>query len=102
MSDVWIKAIVLILIFAAVVFAVERVVSVMVGRRIQAAAINQRLDLINRGLSRGEAMQLLRRRTADLPDWLPSFLRGLAVKFEKMLMAAGVSIQTNKLMMALI
>jgi len=102
MSDVWLKATILILIFAAVVFAVERVVSVTVGRRIQSAAINQRLDLINRGMSRGEAMQLLRRRTSDLPDWLPSFVRGLAVKFEKMLMAAGVSISTNKLMLALI
>lgn len=102
MSDVWIKAIILILIFAAVVFAVERVVSVMVGRKIQSTAINQRLDLINRGVSRGEAMQLLRRRTSDLPEWLPSMVGGMAVKFEKMLMAAGVSIATNKLMLALI
>jgi tight adherence protein B len=102
MSDVWLKAIVLILIFAAVVFAVERAVSVAVGRRIQTAAINQRLDLINRGVSRGEAMQLLRRRTSDLPDWLPSIVRGLAIKFEKMLMAAGVSIPTGKLMTSLV
>ena len=50
MSDVWLKAIVLILIFAAVVFAVERIVSVSVGRKIQTTAINQRLDLINRGV----------------------------------------------------
>ena len=77
MSDVWLKAIVLILIFAAVAFAVERVVSVAVGRRIQATAINQRLDLINRGVSRGDAMQLLRRRTSDLPDWLPSISRDI-------------------------
>jgi tight adherence protein B len=102
MSDVWLKAIILILIFAAVVFAVERVLSVIVGRRIQATAINQRLDLINRGVSRGEAMKLLRRRTSDLPDWLPSIVSGLAVKFEKMLMAAGVSIPTGKLMTSLI
>ena len=102
MSDVWLKAIILILIFAAVVFAVERMVSVYVGRRMQTTAINQRLDLINRGVSRGEAMQLLRRSTSDLPNWLPSFVRGVAVKFEKMLMAAGVSIPTGKLMMSLL
>jgi len=102
MSDVWLKAIVLILIFAAVVFAVERVVSVFVGRKIQSTAINQRLDLINRGVSRGEAMQLLRRRTSDLPNWLPEIVRGIAVKFEKMLMAAGVSIPTGKLMTSLL
>ena len=102
MSDIWLKAIVLILIFAAVAFAVERVVATIVGRRLQTAAINQRLDLINRGLSRGEAMQLLRRRTSDLPDWLPSTVRGVALRFEKMLMAAGLSIETNKLMLSLI
>src|SRR5574339_566635 len=102
MSDVWLKATVLVLIFAAVAFAVERVVSVIVGRRIQTTAINQRLELINRGVSRGEAMQLLRRRTSDLPDWLPSAANGLAVKFEKMLMAAGASIPTGKLMVALL
>ena len=102
MSDVWLKAIVLILIFSAVVFAVERIVSGMVGRRIQATAINQRLDLINRGVSRGEAMQLLRRRTSQLPTWVPPIIAGLAVRFEKMLMAAGVSIQTSTLMLSLL
>jgi tight adherence protein B len=102
MSDVWLKAIVLILIFAAVVFAVERLVSIYVGRRIQTTAINQRLDLINRGVSRGDAMQLLRRKTSDLPGWLPSLVSGLAIKFEKMLMAAGVSIPTGKLMVTLL
>ena len=44
------------------VFAVERIVGGVVGRRLETQAINQRLDLIGRGVSRGEAMQLLRRR----------------------------------------
>ena len=61
-----------------------------------------RLDLINRGVSRGDAMQLLRRKTSDLPGWLPSLVSGLAIKFEKMLMAAGVSIPTGKLMVTLL
>lgn len=102
MSEVWLKAIVLILIFAAVVFAVERIVSVMVGRRIQSAAINQRLDLINRGISRGEAMQLLRRQSSVLPEQLPRFLVGPAISFEKMLMAAGVAMPTGRLMLILL
>lgn len=102
MSDVWLKGIVLVLIFAAVVFAVERIMSVFVGRRIQSAAINQRLDLINRGVSRGEAMQLLRRQSSVLPEYLPSFMVGPAVAFEKMLMAAGVAIPTGRLMVLLL
>ena len=102
MSDIWLKGIVLVLIFAAVVFAVERIMSVFVSRRIQSAAINQRLDLINRGVSRGEAMQLLRRQSSVLPEYLPSFMVGPAVGFEKMLMAAGVAIPTGRLMVLLL
>jgi tight adherence protein B len=102
MSDVYLKAIVLILIFAAVVFAVERVVSAMVGRRLQTQAINQRLDLINRGVSRADAMQLLRRQSSEIPDWLPSIVKGFAVRTEKMLMAAGLAIPTGQLMLILL
>ena len=74
MSDIWLRAIVLILVFAAVVFAVERILSVVVGRRLERRAINQRLDLISRGVSRGEAMQLLRRRASNLPEGLPELI----------------------------
>jgi tight adherence protein B len=102
MSDAWLKAIVLVLIFAAVVFAVERIVGVIVGRRMQTQAINQRLDLINRGMGRAQAMQLLRRRATILPQGLPAFLVGPAIKFEKMLMAAGVGLPTGRLMIILL
>lgn len=102
MSDVWLRAIVLILVFAAVVFAVERIVAVFVGRRMETQAINQRLDLIGRGVSRGEAMQLLRRRATNIPEGLPDFIAGPAISLEKMLMAAGVAIPTGRLMIALL
>ena len=102
MSNAWLKAIVLILIFAAVVFAVERVVAVIVGRREEGKAINQRLDLISRGASRGEAMAMLRRRSTSVPEGLPPFLAGPAMGLEKTLMAAGVTMETGKLMLALL
>lgn len=102
MSDVWLKAIILVLVFAAVVFAVERIVGVFVGRRLETQAINQRLDLINRGMGRAQAMQLLRRRATALPEGLPAFLVGPAMKFEKMLMAAGVAVSTGRLMVILL
>ena len=62
MSDIWIKATILVLVFAAVVFAVERLLAGYIGRRIEAKAINQRLELIGRGVSRSQAMQMLRSR----------------------------------------
>lgn len=102
MSDLWLRAIVLILVFAAVVFAVERIVAVFVGRRMETQAINQRLDLIGRGVSRGEAMQLLRRRATNIPEGLPDFIAGPMISLEKMLMAAGVAIPTGRLMIALL
>jgi len=91
MSDVWLRALVLVLVFAAVVFAVERMVAIVVGRRLVTGAINQRLELIGRGVSRGEAMQLLRRRSSNIPKGLPDFIERPAVAFEKTLMAAGIS-----------
>jgi len=102
MSDVWLRALVLVLVFAAVVFAVERVVAGIVGRRLATQAINQRLDLIGRGVSRGEAMQLLRRRSSNIPEGLPSIIARPAIAFEKTLMAAGIAMPTGRLMLALL
>lgn len=102
MNDIWLRAVVLILIFAAVVFAVERVMAIYVGRRIETKAINQRLDMIGRGVSRGEAMMRLRRKISALPKGLPDVLAGPAMAFEKMLMAAGVAMPTGRLMVVLL
>src|SRR4029453_1716183 len=102
MSGVWLKAIVLILIFSAVVFAVERILAAYVGRRLESQAINKRLDMINRGVARAEAMHLLRRQSSVLPTYLPGFLVRPAVAFEKMLMAAGVAVPTGRLMLLLL
>jgi tight adherence protein B len=102
MNEVWLKALVLILTFAAVVFVVERIVSTYVGRRLESRAINQRLDLISRGIGRGQAMQMLRRQASMLPEHLPEFILGPAIRFEKMLMAAGVWVPTGRLLAILI
>jgi tight adherence protein B len=102
MNDIWLKAIILILVFAAVVFAVERFVAIAVGRRMKGRAINQRLELIGRGVSRGDAMQMLRRRSTEVPEGLPGFIAGPAIRIEKTLMAAGVTAQTGKVMLALL
>lgn len=102
MNTTWLKAIVLILVFAAVVFAVERFVAAIVGRRMEGKAINQRLELIGRGATRGEAMAMLRRRSTSVPEGLPAFLAGPATSLEKTLMAAGVTMETGKLMFALL
>jgi tight adherence protein B len=102
MTGIWLRAIVLVLVFAAVVFAAERIFSVMVGRKLESRAINLRLDMINRGVPRGEAMQLLRRRASNVPEGLPEWVARPAISFEKTLMAAGVSVPTGRLMLTLL
>jgi len=102
MSGIWLRAIVLVLVFSAVVFAVERILSIIVGRRLESRAINQRLDMINRGVPRSEAMQLLRRRASNIPEGLPEWVARPAIGFEKTLMAAGVSMPTGRLMLTLL
>ena len=89
-------------VFAAVVFLVERLTASVVGKRIESRAINQRLDLIARGIPRDAAMQMLRRRATSIPEWVPPGVRGLAVWLEKMLMAAGVTMDTGRLMWLLV
>jgi tight adherence protein B len=42
-------------------------------------------------------MQLLRRQASMLPEGLPAFIAGPAIRFEKMLMASGVSVPTGRL-----
>lgn len=102
MSETWIKAIILILVFAAVVFVVERLLSVFVGRKMEQQAINKRLDLIAKGMPRGEAMQLLRRQFSNIPAGLPEFIMRPAVAFEKMLMQAGIAVPTSRLMLGML
>lgn len=102
MNIAWIKALALVALFAGVVFLVERLVSGMVGQRIEGREINKRLDLIGRGVSRAETMQILRRRTTYLPEGLPSFLIKPATKLEKTLMAAGVEAQTGRVLLGLV
>lgn len=102
MSDVWLRTLFLILVFAAVVFLVERLVAAGVGRSVESRAINKRLDLIAKGMPRDEAMLRLRRNVSSIPQGLPPIIDSMALKLEKMLMAAGVAMETGKLMMALV
>ncbi|WP_037498880.1 type II secretion system F family protein [Sphingomonas jaspsi] len=102
MSDIWLRAFFLILVFAAVVFVVERFAGAFVGRRMESRAINKRLDLISQGVSRDHAMQLLRRSSSGIAESLPPILSGAVLRVEKLLIASGLTLQTGRLLMALL
>ena len=102
MSDSWLKALVLVCLFGAVVLAVETLVGSMASSHTVGKAINLRLKLIGQGRTHGETFSLLRRSESALPLWLPPFLGRLGSKFERMLMAAQVTMSTGRLMLLIL
>ena len=101
MNDLWIRALFLILLFAAIVLLVERVVGTIMVHRASGRAVNKRLDAIARGATRAETLGLLRRDIASLQDRLPPSLAGPAVRLEKMLIASGTTMPASRLVLIL-
>ena len=102
MNDTWIKALILGCTFAAVLLAVEVLVSALARSRSAGNAINLRLRMIGEGRSREQTMNLLRRKTNVLPSSLPSFVKTIGMKLERILMAAQLTIPTGRLMLGLL
>jgi tight adherence protein B len=102
MNPTWIRALVLVCVFAAVVVAVEVLVQWLATNRAGDRAINLRLKLIGRGKSHGETMNVLRRTNSVVPSWLPLSLFPIARRFERMLMQAQITLSTGRLMLLII
>ena len=102
MNPAWIRPLILAIIFAAVVLAVETLVRRLATNRAEGNAINLRLKLIGRGHDRAETLNLLRRSGSSMPQGLPPFLDKIARKFERMLMQAQVTVPTPRLMLAIL
>ena len=102
MNPTWIRALVLVCIFGAVVLLVEAVVRWLVGSRVEGRAINLRLKMIGRGRSHGDTMNLLRRASSAVPEGLPTPIDRLARKFERMLIQAQLTIPTGRLMLIIV
>lgn len=102
MNPTWIRALILVCVFAAVVLVAEMVVRWLVKNRAEGNAINLRLRMIGSGRSSGETMNLLRRTTSSVPEGLPSLIDRYARRFERMLMQAQVTIPTTRLMLGVI
>ena len=102
MNPAWIRAFVLVLIFAAVVMSVEVLVRWFASNRTQGKAINLRLQIIGTGRSSGETMNVLRRTSSAVPKGLPPFAERLALKLERTLMQAQVTTPTPRLMLGIL
>ena len=95
MADSWIRVLFLVCVFAAVVLGAELLVGFLNARRGEKKAINQRLQLIQSGVSRVETMSLLRRQTSSLQTGLPTFLASPAARIDRMLVQAGLIMPTG-------
>jgi tight adherence protein B len=99
MNPVWIRALVLVCIFGAVVLMAEALIRAFASARAEGNAINLRLSLIGRGRTSLETMNVLRRAGSSIPKGLPPFLDRMARKFERMLVQAQMTIPTGRLML---
>ena len=102
MNPAWIRPLILVCVFAAVVIAAEALARWLGSNRDAGNAINLRLKLIGRGRGRGEAMQILRRTSSAVPEGLPFFVDKFARRLERMLMQAQVTIPTPRLMLGIV
>jgi len=101
-TDTWLKALILVCTFGAVLLLVEVLVSAFTSSRMAGNAINLRLKMIAQGRSRDETLGLLRRRASALPSNLPEGLKRLGERFERMLIKAQVAMPTGRLMLFLL
>lgn len=102
MNDAWLKALILGCTFGAVLLLVETTVGWMAGSRASGKAINLRLRMISEGRDREQTMSLLRRRQSDISTYLPHSLQHMGQKFERMLVAAQVTMPTARLMLMIL
>lgn len=89
MSETWIRLIVLACIFGAVLITIQAVIGSVLGKRSTGQAISRRLKTIGRADIADEAPRPLRRRL-DLALNVPPLLAPLALRFERMLVAAQI------------
>ena len=99
MNPAWIRPFILVCVFAAVVLAAEVLVRWFASNRAEGKAINLRLQLIGRGRSHSDTMNILRRSSSSLPHGLPPLVDRIGRKFERMLMQAQVTMPTPRLML---
>jgi tight adherence protein B len=101
MSDTWIKALVLVCLFGAVLLATEALVRWYAETREHGKAINERMKLIGQGRTRGEALTLLRQNQANLAAKAPPSLLPLARKVDSLVTSARIPMPASRLLLLL-
>lgn len=90
MSDVLIRVVVMLAVFASVFLIAQVAISYADRNRARLSAINTRLRMIREGRSREEVMAHLRKNAPTEFESLPPFLAKMLQSFQRMMMAAAV------------
>jgi tight adherence protein B len=102
MSDTWLKALVLASIFGAVLLAVEVLVGWLAAHRVEGKAIGQRLKSISQSRQGPAGQGILRRQDGLLGAGMSPYFSRLAGKFERMLIAARVTVPPARMALAIL
>lgn len=101
MNDTWIKILVLTCVFGAVLLLAETLIRWVAEKREYGKAINFRLKLIGQGRTRGQTLTLLRETRANVTSYAPSALGPLALRFDRLVSSARLSIPATRLFLLL-
>jgi tight adherence protein B len=101
MNPVWLRALILVCIFGAVVLAAETLLRWLASKRSENKAINLRLQMIGTGTAQEDRLNVLRRTQSTIPVGLPPSIEAFAVRLERTLIQAQVTIPTSRLMLGL-
>lgn len=99
MADAALRLLLLILIFASVLLAVEGVAGMLAARRAQSLRVNKRLQMIEDGSSREVVYSRLRRQQGEGLANLPGLLGKVGGKVEQTLTATGLAWSARSLLM---
>lgn len=102
MNDVWIRAVILVCVFGAVLLGAETLLGWLARRRVDSKAVNQRMKLIASGRTHGEALTLLRQSLTQFADQFPAPLGGLGKRFDRLMTAAQLGIPAGRVLLFLI
>lgn len=102
MSSLWLRAIVLICVFGAVVLGVETMVRWIVSRHAEGRAINFRLQMIGAGKTAAHATTGLRRAASAIPSSLPPLASRAAKALENILIQSQVNFPIDRLLMIIV
>jgi tight adherence protein B len=96
------RILLLILVFAAVLFAAQALLQIWRVTRQRNVGINRRLDLIAKGFDRAAIAQRLRRDLNEGGIFLPGILAGPGRKLDNMLRGTGLGISPLRLLLIMV